>query len=110
MCLYLRRDIQLPNNRLRIFRIHVLNSNLLPRRPTARTGVGAVYLVIPNSAVYSKNRAHQKTSTKSETQKLLFSGIFTVLTSVSFSVNWQEIGVFIAQGCDYSGVGGGLFY
>jgi len=70
-----------------------------------------MYLVIPNSAVYSKNRAHQKTSTKSETPKLLFSGIFSVLTSVSYSVSWQEIDVFIAQDCDYSGGGGGgLFY
>jgi hypothetical protein len=89
--------------------MHALNSNLLPRRRNAKTRVGVIYLVIPNSAVYSKNRTHQKNSTKSETPKLLFSGIFTVLTSVSYSVSWQEIGVFIARDCDCSG-GGGLFY
>jgi len=56
-----------------------------------------------------ENRARQNTSTKSETPKLLFSGIFAVLTSDSYSVNSQEIGMFIAQGCEYSD-GGGLFY
>jgi hypothetical protein len=87
----------------------VLNSSLLPRRRTARARVGIIYLVIPNSAVCSKNRVHQKSSTRSETPKLLFSGIFTVLTSESYSVNSQEIDVFIARG---GGGGGGssLFY
>jgi len=90
MCVYLRRDIQLPNSRLRIFRMDVLNSNLLPRRRIARARVGVIYLVIPNSAVYSKNRAHQKTSTKSETPKLLFFGIFKFLRPCIVSKVWRE--------------------
>jgi hypothetical protein len=40
-------------------------------------------------------------------QKLFLSGIIAFLTSVSDSVHSQEIGVFIAQGGDYSGGGGG---
>lgn len=36
--------------------------------------------------------------------------MFTFVSSVSDSVKSQEIGVFIAQGCDCGGGGGGLLY
>ena len=90
--------------------MHVLNSSLLPRRGTARTKVGVIYLVIPNSTVQLKIRAYHQTSSKPETRKLLLSGMFTLLSSASDNVKSQEIDVFIAEGCDCSGGGGGLLY
>ena len=36
--------------------------------------------------------------------------MFTLLSSASDNVKSQEIDVFIAEGCDCSGGGGGLLY